>query len=149
MIDKNRIPINDAGRFAWLRLTRSANVGPVTFASLMNRYESASAALDAIPELAKKGGAKRVRLAETALIEKELEAAAAIGAQMLMLGASGLIVSKESDLGFPFRARCASLLGCAMASLLQYLRASASDCRRLFPIRRARRNMSGGLVLFF
>lgn len=88
MIDKKRIPVNDAGRFAWLRLTRSANVGPVTFASLMNRYESATAALDAIPDLAKKGGAKRVRLAEPALIEKELEAAAAIGAQMLMLGAS-------------------------------------------------------------
>jgi len=87
VIDQSRIPINDAGKFAWLRLTRSSQVGPVTFASLLKRYDSASAALDAIPELAKKGGAKRVRLADPALVEKELEAAAAIGAQMLMLGA--------------------------------------------------------------
>ena len=83
----SRVPVNDAGRFSWLRLARSANVGPVTFASLLNRYESASAALEAIPELAKNGGAKRVRLSDPALVEKELEAAAGIGAQMLALGA--------------------------------------------------------------
>lgn len=84
----SRLPVNDAGRFDWLRLARSAHVGPVTFAALMNRYESAGAALEAIPELAKSGGAKRVRLADPALVEKELEAAATLGARMLMLGAS-------------------------------------------------------------
>jgi len=83
----SRLPLNDAGRFAWLRLARSANVGPVTFAALLNRYDSASAALDAIPNLAKRGGAKKVRLADPAKVEQELDAAAKIGAQMLMLGA--------------------------------------------------------------
>jgi len=87
VIDKNRIPVNDAGRFAWLRLARSANVGPVTFAALMKRYDSASAALDAIPELARNGGAKRLRLADIAKVEQELDAAASVGAHMLMLGA--------------------------------------------------------------
>lgn len=83
----SRVPLNDAGRFDWLRLARSAHVGPVTFAALMNRYESARAALDAVPELAKNGGAKRVRLADPTHVEQELEAAAKAGAQMLMLGA--------------------------------------------------------------
>ncbi len=86
MIDKSRLPVNDAGRFAWLRLARSANVGPVTFASLMKRYDSASAALDAIPDLAKRGGAKQVRLADPKRVEQELEAAASAGAEMLLLG---------------------------------------------------------------
>ena len=84
----SKVPVNDAGRFAWLRLARSSNVGPVTFAALMNRYDSAATALDAIPDLAKRGGAKRVRIADAAAIEQELQAAAKIGAQMLTLGAS-------------------------------------------------------------
>ena len=83
----SKLPVNDAGRFAWLRLARSANVGPVTFAALMNRYESATAALDAIPDLAKRGGAKQVRLADPAKVEQELEAAAKIDARLVLLGA--------------------------------------------------------------
>lgn len=84
----SKLPVNDAGRFAWLRLARSANIGPVTFSQLMTRYDSASAALEAVPELAKNGGAKRVRLAAPEAVEQELEAAAKVDAQMLMLGAA-------------------------------------------------------------
>ena len=83
----SRLPLNDAGRAAWLRLARSANVGPVTFASLLNRYESAEAALEAVPDLAKRGGARQVRLADPARVAQELEAAEAVGARMLLLGA--------------------------------------------------------------
>ncbi len=44
----------------WLRLIRSDNVGPVTFYMLLERFGTARAALDALPDMAKRGGAKRV-----------------------------------------------------------------------------------------
>jgi len=40
----------------WLRLIRTENVGPATFRKLLNRYGSASAALDALPFLSSRGG---------------------------------------------------------------------------------------------
>ncbi|NKB20620.1 MAG: DNA-protecting protein DprA [Alphaproteobacteria bacterium] len=43
----------------WLRLIRSENVGPTTFRSLIERYGSASSAIDAAPELSRRGGKKR------------------------------------------------------------------------------------------
>ncbi|HEY2445116.1 MAG TPA: DNA-processing protein DprA [Rhizomicrobium sp.] len=49
--------LSDTERRAWLRLARAQNVGPVTFAALMERYHSASAALRELPRLARRGGA--------------------------------------------------------------------------------------------
>lgn len=46
----------EAEMLAWLRLTRTPNVGPVTFHELIKRYGSAEAALDALPRLAARGG---------------------------------------------------------------------------------------------
>ncbi|MBK18027.1 MAG: DNA-protecting protein DprA [Rhodospirillaceae bacterium] len=43
----------------WLRLIRSENVGPATFRSLIERYGSAAKAIDAAPELSRRGGKKR------------------------------------------------------------------------------------------
>jgi len=43
----------------WLRLIRSENVGPATFRSLMERYGSAANAIEAAPELSRRGGKKR------------------------------------------------------------------------------------------
>lgn len=51
-----RTELSPAGRTAWLRLARTRGVGPVTFHELIKRFESAEAALDALPELARKGG---------------------------------------------------------------------------------------------
>ena len=42
----------------WLRLARTQNIGPITFRQLMARYESADAALQALPDLARRGGRK-------------------------------------------------------------------------------------------
>ncbi len=84
----SRAPTDEAGQLAWLRLARSERVGPVTFAELMRRYESAASALEALPDLAAKGGAKRsIRLADIGAVEKEYAAAMEAGAQMLALGA--------------------------------------------------------------
>jgi DNA processing protein len=43
-------------KLAWLRLIRTENVGPVTFRQLLNRTGSAEAALEALPQLARRVG---------------------------------------------------------------------------------------------
>lgn len=43
----------------WLRLIRSEHVGPRTFRALINQYGSARAALERLPDLARRGGAMR------------------------------------------------------------------------------------------
>ena len=62
-------------KFNWLRLFRSDNVGPITFYKLLERFGTAEAALDALPELAKRGGAKRVlKACPKAQVEREMDA---------------------------------------------------------------------------
>ncbi len=66
-----------------LRLIRSAQIGPVTYAQLIARFGSAQAALDAVPQLAARGGGKPPVLAPVALAERELAMVARLGAQHL------------------------------------------------------------------
>ncbi len=49
--------LSNSERRAWLRLARAQNVGAVTFAALIERYDSASLALRELPRLARRGGA--------------------------------------------------------------------------------------------
>lgn len=63
-------------RLAWLRLIRSDNVGPVTFRRLLERFGSAQAALEALPGLAQRGGAREFKAAGKADCEAELAALA-------------------------------------------------------------------------
>jgi DNA processing protein len=51
--------LNPAERLDWLRLIRTENIGPVTFYQLLTRFGSAEAAVDALPELARRGGRNR------------------------------------------------------------------------------------------
>ncbi|MGA9090181.1 MAG: DNA-processing protein DprA [Bradyrhizobium sp.] len=51
--------LTDAQRIDCLRLIRSDNVGPRTFRSLVNHFGSARAALERLPDLARRGGASR------------------------------------------------------------------------------------------
>lgn len=53
------IQLTDAERIDRLRLIRSDNVGPRTFASLLAHFGSARIALQRLPELARRGGAAR------------------------------------------------------------------------------------------
>ncbi|MDX1580042.1 MAG: DNA-processing protein DprA [Alphaproteobacteria bacterium] len=70
-----------------VRLIRSENVGPVTFRQLLQRYGSASEALRALPELAKRGGRKKpIRICPAGEAEKELAAASAFGAEAVFWG---------------------------------------------------------------
>ena len=67
-----------------LRLIRSENVGPVTFSHLMRRFGTATRALAALPELARRGGrAKTPRIAAREDAERELAAARKLDARML------------------------------------------------------------------
>ena len=71
----------------WLRLIRSDNVGPITFYKLLERFGDAQAALDALPEMARRGGrARRLKVATTAAAEREMEALDKIGAKLLARG---------------------------------------------------------------
>jgi DNA processing protein len=78
--------IDDATRRDWLRLIRSENVGPITFRQLLARHGSASAALDALPELARRAGLPEPRVCTGAEAEAELDRLAAIGARAVALG---------------------------------------------------------------
>ena len=71
---------------ARLRLIRSDNIGPVTYFQLLARFGSASAALDAIPDLAARGGGRVPKLASRAAVEREMEEVARLGARYLFLG---------------------------------------------------------------
>lgn len=67
----------------WLRLSRSQNVGPITFYKLLDRFGSVSGALDALPELARRGGAGRIRVGARAAAEAELETLHGLGAVVI------------------------------------------------------------------
>ena len=72
--------------FDKLRLIRSANIGPVTYFQLLARFGSARAALDAIPDLAARGGGKAMRLADLRDVESEMRAVEKLGARYLFVG---------------------------------------------------------------
>lgn len=71
----------------WLRLIRSDNVGPITFYKLLERFGTAGAALNALPDLVRRGGGKkRIRVAGLAAAEREIEALGKIGAKLIARG---------------------------------------------------------------
>lgn len=72
-----------------IRLARSRNVGPASFRRLIARYGSAERAVAALPDLAARGGARSYSLCSLAQAERELDAANAAGARMLILGRAG------------------------------------------------------------
>ncbi|MEO1066671.1 MAG: DNA-processing protein DprA [Pseudomonadota bacterium] len=63
-------------RVAWLRLARSARIGPTTFLNFINRYGSADAALEALPDInARAGGTRPLRICSREEALRELEEA--------------------------------------------------------------------------
>lgn len=79
--------LDPAERLARLRLIRSENVGPIVYGQLMEHYGTAVAALERLPELARRGGRRReLKIAGTAEAEAELAAIERLGARLLTLG---------------------------------------------------------------
>jgi len=79
-----RHPLTDAERLDWLRLIRTENVGPITFFRLLERFGKASRALEALPDLAQRGGrAKLLKVTSRAAAEREVEANTRFGARLI------------------------------------------------------------------
>ena len=69
-----------------IRLARSPGIGPITFRQLMQRFGSASAALAALPDLARRGGGAAPRIAGRDEAEREAAGVERLGARYLILG---------------------------------------------------------------
>ena len=83
----NAAQLTDEQRLEWLRLIRSDNVGPRTFRALVNHCGGVRAALAALPDLARRGGATRpARVCSRQDAERELQAAKSAGVTLVALG---------------------------------------------------------------
>ncbi len=71
--------------FDRLRLIRSPHIGPVTYRQLIVRFGSAGAALQALPDLVRRGGGTRFVAAPEAMIAQEMERTANWGARYVFL----------------------------------------------------------------
>ena len=78
--------LNAQERLDWLRLIRSDQVGPVTFHHLLQRCGSAAAALEALPELARRGGRRQFKIYPRAEAERELTAVQRAGGRLVAWG---------------------------------------------------------------
>ncbi len=82
------IPQDAEPDIAALRLARSRNVGPRSFARLIRRFGTAAEALGALPELAARGGERDYEPYPEAAAAREIEAGARAGARLVTLGES-------------------------------------------------------------
>ncbi len=79
--------LTDSERLDRLRLIRSDNVGPRTFRSLRQHFGSTRAALERLPDLARRGGAgKTARICSREDAEREMEAARDLGVRFVASG---------------------------------------------------------------
>ena len=69
-----------------LRLLRTQGIGPVTFRQLIVRFGTPTAALQAIPDLARRGGGRAPAICTRDEAEREIASAAKFGAKFLALG---------------------------------------------------------------
>ncbi len=76
----------EAERFARLRLARTDRIGPVAFDQLIQRFGSAVRAVEALPDLIRRGGGHGHDLAGTEAVEAEIAAGEAAGARLIVLG---------------------------------------------------------------
>ncbi len=72
--------------FDQLRLIRSPNIGPVSYRQLLSRFGSAKAAIEALPDLVRRGGGKQMVLANETAIAREFQITRAFGARHVFAG---------------------------------------------------------------
>ena len=115
-----------------LRLIRTPGIGPIAYRQLLLRFGSARGALDAIPDLARRGGGKAPAIYPADKAEREMAAVEKLGARYLAIG-QGLypralaelenappLVTAKGDL---------SLLDRPMIAIVGARNASAAACR--------------------
>jgi DNA processing protein len=76
-------------RLNWLRLARTPRIGPVTFARLIAEYETATAVIDALPELTKSRQTAKLAISSAEAAESELEQIERAGAHLFVSGEAG------------------------------------------------------------
>ena len=69
-----------------LRLIRTPGIGPIAYRQLLMRFGSAAAALDAIPDLAGRGGGKPPAIFPKDKAEREAAAVESLGGRYMILG---------------------------------------------------------------
>lgn len=79
----------DEDAIARLRLIRTPSIGPVSYFQLLQRFGRAGVAIDAVPELARRGGGRPPPVPSRASIEQEAAVVAAAGGRYLILGRGG------------------------------------------------------------
>lgn len=83
-------PLPEQDKRDWLRLIRSAHLGPITFHHILRYYGSAAEAIARLPEMnARAGGKRRIELANEKTVVAELKALKACGARLLAWGEPG------------------------------------------------------------
>ncbi len=70
-------------KLAWLRLARTTEVGPATFAQLIARFSTAAAALEELPRLARRGGGRNFVLPPAEDAARELAALENLGGRLI------------------------------------------------------------------
>lgn len=78
--------MSDEERLARLRLIRSAGIGPMTFAQLIDRSESAVEAVELLPRLARDSGRRAVDVCSEKAAHAEIERGMTQGFRLLVLG---------------------------------------------------------------
>ncbi|MBF0561940.1 MAG: DNA-protecting protein DprA [Alphaproteobacteria bacterium] len=86
-MNTNQRTLTTAEKLDWLRLSRSENVGPITFFRLLEHYGSAAAALRALPDLARRGGrGKPIIVASITAVQQEMADLEALGGRLVAHG---------------------------------------------------------------
>ena len=76
--------ISDSERASWLQLFMTENVGPATFFQLLGRHGTASKALSALPDYARRGGRKKpLIIPKIDDINKQIEHCVATGSKII------------------------------------------------------------------
>jgi DNA processing protein len=115
-----------------LRLIRTPGIGPIAYRQLLMRFGTAAAALDAIPDLAGRGGGKPPAIFARNKAEREIAAVEKLGARYLVLG-QGLYPRALADLENAPPLLTAkgnlSLLERSLIAIVGARNASAAACR--------------------
>jgi len=117
--------------FARIRLLRSPGIGPVSYFQLLRRFGDAAAALEALPELAARGGG-RYRPVPAARIESEMTRLHGAGADYLFHDSPAyprLLAALETPPPVLTWRGDLSLLGQGAVALVGARNASAGACR--------------------
>lgn len=82
--------LSESERIDWLRLFRSENIGPATFQTLLQRFGTAAKAIEALPELSRRGGrSKPIAVASRMRAETEIAEARKHNARFVASGERG------------------------------------------------------------